>query len=235
MQPKFAQAVDPIFVATLRLESRIEEHHKIVTSDERAILIRKIEEAEGALGLTDEWKLSKYALCAWIDSRLIEMSWAENEWWKNNCLERKLFGSREAHEEFFKKAMEAASLPSKNALEVFYLAVVLGFEGLYGNRDVAYARKIAANMRLPDSLDAWCRETARSLHLRQGRPSIPGIIQAGNSAKPLYGKTMLNLYCMLSIILIALAIACYMFLFRGNRDDSSGESVTSVSNLTCQG
>ena len=110
MQTEFANAVDPIFDAALRLESRIENRDRIVTADERAILIRKIEEAEAKLGLREEWKLSKYAICGWIDSRLIEIPWQESSWWKDNCLEKRFFGTRDAHEDFFKKAIEAGSL-----------------------------------------------------------------------------------------------------------------------------
>jgi type VI secretion system protein ImpK len=212
MQPEFAKAVDPIFQAALRLESRIENRESIITADERAILIRKIEEAEGKLGMTEEWKLSKYAICGWIDSKLIEIPWQESGWWKDNCLEKKFFGSRDAHEDFFKKAVEAGSLPSKNALEVYYLAVVLGFRGFYANSDVAYARQMSTRLRIPDSIEAWCREVVRTLHLRQGRPEIPGSIQVGDTAKPLNGKSMLLLYGMLSALLVALAISCYIIL-----------------------
>ena len=215
MQTEFANAVDPIFQAALRLESRIENRDRIVTADERAILIRKIEEAEAKLGLREEWKLSKYAICGWIDSRLIEIPWQESGWWKDNCLEKKFFGTRDAHEDFFKKAIEAGSLPNKNALEVFYLAVVLGFRGFYANSDASYSRQMSKKLRIPDTIEAWCREIVRTLHLRQGRPEIPGIVQSGDSAKPLNGKSHLVLYAMLSTLLVALAISCFILLYVG--------------------
>ena len=215
MQTEFANAVDPIFQAALRLESRIENRDRIVTADERAILIRKIEEAEAKLGLREEWKLSKYAICGWIDSRLIEIPWQESGWWKDNCLEKRFFGTRDAHEDFFKKAIEAGSLPNKNALEVFYLAVVLGFRGFYANSDASYARQMSQKLRIPDTIEAWCREVVRTLHLRQGRPEIPGIVQTGDSAKPLNGKSHLVLYAMLSTLLVALAISCFILLYVG--------------------
>ena len=213
MQTEFASAVDPIFQAALRLESRIENRDRIVTADERAILIRKIEEAEAKLGLREEWKLSKYAICGWIDSRLIEIPWQESGWWKDNCLEKRFFGTRDAHEDFFKKAIEAGSLPNKNALEVFYLAVVLGFRGFYANSDSSYSRQMSQKLRIPDTIEAWCREVVRTLHLRQGRPEIPGIVQTGDSAKPLNGKSYLMLYAMLSTLLVALAISCFILLY----------------------
>ena len=213
MQTEFANAVDPIFDAALRLEARIENRDRFVTADERATLIRKIEEAESRLGQTEEWKLSKYAICGWIDSRLIELSWQESNWWKDNCLEKKFFGTRDAHEDFFKKAVEAGGFPNKNALEVYYLAVVLGFRGFYTNSDLSYSRKMSQKLQVPDTVEVWCRDVVRTLHLRQGRPQIPSIIQTGDSAKPLNGRSNLLLYAMLSTLLVALTIACFILLY----------------------
>ena len=213
MQTEFANAIDPIFDAALRLETRIENRDRIVTADERAILIRKIEEAESKLGQREEWNLSKYAICGWIDSRLIELPWQESNWWKDNCLEKKFFGTRDAHEDFFKKAVEAGGFPNKNALEVFYLAVVLGFRGFYANSDLSYSRKMSQKLQVPDTIEVWCRDVVRTLHLRQGRPQIPSIIQTGDSAKPLNGRSNLLLYAMLSTLLVALAIACFILLY----------------------
>lgn len=213
MQPEFAKVVDPIFEAALRLESRIENNEPIITADERATMIRKIEEAEARFGPSQEWQLSKYAICSWIDSRLIESPWRENEWWKNNCLEKKFFGTRDAHEEFFKRAVDAASLNSKNALEVFYIAVVLGFRGFYGDGNVAYARRLCDILRIPPDVEAWCRETARAIHRRPGLPQIPGQLQAGSSPRPLSGRAMLRLYSMASTLLVAVAVAIFILLF----------------------
>jgi type VI secretion system protein ImpK len=109
--------------------------------------------------------------------------------------------------------VEAGSLPNKNALEVFYLAVVLGFRGFYSNSDVSYARQMSHKLRIPDTIDAWCREVVRALHLRQGRPNIPGVIQTGDSAKPLNGKSNFILFAMLSSLLVALAISCFILLY----------------------
>jgi hypothetical protein len=43
---------------------------------------------------------------------------------------------------------------------------------------------MSTRLRIPDSIEAWCREVVRTLHLRQGRPEIPGSIQVGDTAKP---------------------------------------------------
>lgn len=213
MRPEFAKAVDPIFLATLQFIERVEQNGRLVAADERATLLRKIDDAELKLGNTTEWQLAKYALCAWIDALLIDAPWQGKGWWKDNCLEKKYFGRRDAHEAFYQRAIDAANLGPKDALEVYYLAVVLGFRGFYVDSDAGYRASIVNAHRLPDTIEAWCRTTARSLQLRQGRPEIPEAVQAGGSAKPLNGKTSLTIYSMISVVLFGFAIATALIVF----------------------
>jgi type VI secretion system protein ImpK len=213
VRPDFAKAVDPIFLATLGFVERIEQSDRLVAADERATLLRKIDDAEVQLGNTPEWQLSKYAICAWIDALLIDAPWPGKGWWKENCLEKKYFGRRDAYEAFFQRSAEAANLGRKDALEVYYLAVVLGFRGFYDDSDSNYKENIISSLRLPNRIEDWCRSTARSLQLRQGRPEIPEAVQAGGSAKPLSGRTALTTYSMISVVLLGLAIATALIVF----------------------
>jgi len=213
MHPEFAKAVDPVFLACLEFMNRVESNSRLVAADERAVIQRKVDEAEIRLGATPEWQLAKYALCAWIDSLLINAPWSGANWWKDNCLEVKYFGRRDAHEEFFRKALEAGELGRKDALEVYYIAVVLGFRGFYSDSDAGYSASIARSLRIPDNIEAWCRGIARSLQLRQGRPQIPEVVQPAGSAKPMTGRSSLIVLSMISVLLLAVAISCYVVLF----------------------
>ncbi len=213
MSPDFAAVVDPIFLATLQLETRISEKAKVISADERLNLERKINEAEIKLGNTQEWQLTKYALCCWIDAKLIDAPWNGSVWWKDNCLEVRYFGHRYAHEDFFKRAVDAQGLSRKDALEVYYIAVVLGFRGFYGDSDAAYRAEKIQSLRLPSTVEGWCKEVARSLQLRQGRPQIIDRIQAGGSAKPLGGRSSLAAFSLVSALLLAAAVACFILLF----------------------
>lgn len=213
MQPEFAKFVDPIFIAALRLETRIEDQENVIVADERATLIRKFEDADAKFGKSDEWVLAKYALCAWIDERLIGSAWRDSGWWKDNCLEKRFFGTRDCKEEFFTKGVDAEKLANKNALEVFFIAVVLGFRGFYGDSDLSYSRRLSSSLGLPDTIEEWCRRVAKALHLKQGRPSIPGEIQIGGDPRALKAKQFLMASIMLSALLVALAIGCYIVFF----------------------
>ncbi len=131
MTPKFAKAVDPIFMHMLRLLDRIESAESPDPGEERIQIRALIDQAEAMLGLGSEWELAKYALVSWIDEMLIDAPWESREWWKNNVLEQQIFGTRKRHQQFFIFAQKAAELIGKDALEVFYVCVILGFRGIY--------------------------------------------------------------------------------------------------------
>lgn len=213
MRPEFARAVDPIFEATLKFIERVEHGERCVPADERATLLRRIDDAEVLIGGSPDWQLAKYALCSWIDALLIDAPWPGNSWWKDNCLERKYFGRRDAHEAFFQRAQEAAGVGRKDALEVYYLAVVLGFRGFYADTDANYRASLISSLQLPATIEDWCHTTARSLQISQGRPQIPESIQVGGSAKPLSGKSALATYSMVGVVLLGIAIATAMMVF----------------------
>jgi type VI secretion system protein ImpK len=209
--PKFAKAIDPIFEATLQLESKIEEFiagsMPINARDEQAILIEHIEHADRLLGKSRAWELSKYALCSWIDSRMIENLWKENKWWRNNSLEMRYFNSQVANQRFFEKASDAEILTDQDALEVFYLAVLLGFRGFYEEAPAIAAEK-ARRMELPDTIEKWAQKTAKRLRPRQQRPEVHNRSVVWGAKEPLHGKELLIQYCMITCILVALALAC---------------------------
>lgn len=170
MTPNFAQAIDPIFMYVLALLDRIGRGTKPVPGEEKARLRVLIDEAEARLGNMAEWNLAKYAIVSWIDEMLIEAYWDGREWWSNNILEIELFNSRQCHEQFFLKAQQASTLPGRDALEVFYVCVILGFRGLYHDSDTSAL--VAQSLNLPTDLKQWARQTALSIRLGQGRDPL---------------------------------------------------------------
>jgi type VI secretion system protein ImpK len=186
MTPNFAQAVDPIFLYVLALLDRISRSAKIKAHDERTNIRRLIDEAEARLGFGTEWELAKYALVSWIDEMLVETAWDGRDWWGNNVLEIELFNSRECNEKFFVRARQASTITGRDALEVFYVCVILGFRGLY--QDPASGAAVAQTLNLPPDLNEWARQTALSIRLGQGRDALapPGGEVAG--APPLRSR-----------------------------------------------
>ena len=116
----------------------------------------RLDHAEAQLGRTPDWLLAKYALVAWIDEMLIvDAPWRDRDWWNENKLEWEIFQTNSRYDLFYKKAKEAFALPQKDALETFYVCVVLGFRGLYRDpvRGLNGGRSLADSPRSPD-LDA---------------------------------------------------------------------------------
>jgi len=211
MQTDFAAVVDPIFLTALDFIDRMERSQRLVVSDERAKLLRQVDEAEAKLGGgNEEWQYAKFAICAWVDSMLINAPWQGRGWWANNCLEKQYFGTRLAHAKFYEEARKAAALSRKNALEVYYIAVVLGFRGLYNDPT---APQIAEQMKLPPTIEAWARETAMSLQLNMERENIIDNRRIGRGAKPLDGRSQLVNMSMIGTLLFAAAIAYFLFFF----------------------
>lgn len=207
MQAEFAKAVDPLLLAAHDLISRIERCEPVIVSDATATLRKLFEKAEASLKNGEEWQYAKYAICCWIDSQLIMMPWDGQRWWIENALERQYFNTGFAHAEYFIRAKKTDREGFHDALELFYLGVVLGFRGIYG---VAAEADRVRELELPDTVEEWCRRVAASLHLRQGRPPIDDSLRAPGSARPLTGRTMLINLSMVAVLLVALASGFYI-------------------------
>lgn len=201
MTPDFARAVDPVFLRVLNLLERIDGDENLAPEKEQEQIQGDLHVAQGLLGQSQEWNLAKYGLVAWIDEVLIEAPWRGREWWKENSLEWDIFTTNERFEQFFLKAREASTLPERNALEVFYVCVVLGFRGLY--RDPVHAPTLAEPLNLPRDLETWARQTSMAIHLRQGQPQIPSLSVTTEGAEPLEGPFMLIWSIFVGMVLAA--------------------------------
>jgi len=210
MTPKFVRAVDPIFQSALNFLERLEQPKRLVLSDERARIQKKFDQAEAMLGNSEDWQLAKYALVCWLDAKLVQTPWEGKTWWMNNPLEKHYYMSGDGYEKFFKNAQQAATLSNKDALEVFYICVVLGFRGFYHDSTSA-AR--AEHFNLPPTIESWARQVAMSIQLRQGRPPIDQSTRLGGTANPLLGRSNLITMSLISTSLLAAAVGYFYFFF----------------------
>ncbi len=185
MRPRFAAAVDPIFLKVLSLMESVDRDDVVSPEAERQDLERVFSEAESNVPESSGWPLAKYALAAWVDDLLISTHWSGRDWWESNSLEFAFFNSRDRATQFYVQAKEAAELSSRDALEVFYLCVVLGFKGLY---ELSESQIIAGQLDLPMSIEAWTKTTAGALQLRQGRPPIRETPRVPTGAPPLESR-----------------------------------------------
>ena len=206
MTPEFAEAVDPIFMRVLGLLERIDRGENPPAEDERLHIRGFLDQAEARLGQREDWRLAKYALISWIDEVLIDAPWSNRGWWENNSLEFELCTTRERANEFYLKAKEASALTRKDALEVFYVAVVLGFRGVYRNPEDAST--LSDLFQLPPNLESWAKQTALSIQLGQGRPKMSEESISIEGAPPLEGPFLL-----IWAILAGIGLSVFIVLF----------------------
>lgn len=224
MTPEFAEAVDPVFLHVLEMLERISRGERPDPHEERLHIRGWLDRAERKLGQQVDWDLAKYGLVSWIDEVLIDAPWEGRRWWTENALEVELFGTGLANEQFYLKAKEAAALPRRDALEVYYVCVVLGFRGLY--RDPLAAAQLAEPRGLPGDLEAWAKQTSIAIRLKQGRPPIKDLSTPGLGAPPLSGASSLASAVMVGVVLAALGTAILTF------DWVRGGSATPVPSAT---
>jgi type VI secretion system protein ImpK len=213
MTPQFAQAIDPIMLHVLGLLERIARDEHPSPQDERLRIRGLLDQADAMLGAGQQWNLAKYALASWIDEMLVDAPWSGREWWSNNVLEVELFSSRECYDRFYILAKEASTLPQRDALEVFYVCVVLGFRGLY--RDPEFSRSTIQALALPPDVDAWARQAAMSVRLGQGRPQLTGKRKDLAGAPPLRSRYV-ALWSGLALAMLLALSALLLFFVRAS-------------------
>jgi type VI secretion system protein ImpK len=216
MTPKFAASVDPIFLYVIGVLERISRNEPVSAAEVRDRIESRFRQADAALAERphhESWEQVKYALAAWIDEVLIAAPWSGSEWWENNLLEFAYFNTRDRGTDFYKRAAAASQLTRRDALEVFYVCVVLGFRGLYALPEAAF---LAEQLGLPTDLESWAQRTAKSIELGQGRPPIYPAPRPGEGAPPLDGKyVMLGSSLMTAILAVCAAVIGYYVLFAG--------------------
>lgn len=189
MTPRFAQSVDPLFLYVLDLLERLGRGEKPSPQDERLRIRALLDQAEAVVGAGPEWEAAKYALISWIDEVLVDTPWDGRNWWSNNVLEVEYFGTRVCFEQFYLRAQEATTLARRDALEVYYICVVLGFRGLY--RDPQLAETLAPANGLPLDVDAWAKQATMSIRLGQKRPALSSSRHELAGAPPLRARPFL--------------------------------------------
>jgi type VI secretion system protein ImpK len=171
MRKEIAGLVYPVINYALRLKERVNRGEDLSLTNEQGELkgLLKSESAarrwgefagdapagggfdDGGRGPAEQFLGIRYALTCWLDEIFIlDSPWRAE--WNERKLEAALYGSNDRAWKFWDQARKAEARPEKDALEVFFLCVMLGFRG--DLRDD------------PEALRAW-REAAEA---QIGRP-----------------------------------------------------------------
>lgn len=138
---------------------------------------------------------------------LVDAFWDGREWWSNNVLEIELFNTRECNEKFFVKAQQASTVAGRDALEVFYVCVILGFRGLYHNMEADSV--VAPSLNLPFSLGEWAKQAALSVRLGQGREALSRPSMEIHGAPPLRSRSSVVWPWLATVLVTAVAVLYY--------------------------
>lgn len=196
MKPYFYKAVDYVFLHVLELIERVNSGDSVDSEEERRKIIGLLKDAETKLIQSNharDWASAKYAIVAWIDEVLAADLWPEN------TLEFEFFRTSERWSLFYGGDEDdevrrelGAKTAMKNhlhdALECYYIAVVLGFRGMYSSPEALEEGKALLNFEPPDSLDAWAAEVAGAIQIANDVPKLSAIPQSLSGAHPHDGK-----------------------------------------------
>ena len=91
-------------------------------------------DAEAGAEDKEGYDSAKFAVCAWVDERILCSGWADAHKWVKHQLQRKFFSTTNAGEEFFKR-LDNLSEDAVEAKEVFVYCLSLGFTGRYFTED----------------------------------------------------------------------------------------------------
>ena len=213
MRPEFSAAIDPIFEATIHLMQQLESGIACSASEHHAWLLSLFERAETMLGRSQQWELSRYAIAVWIDEMLLSIPWDGADWWRNHILEMELFQTRICNVRFFELAREASGLQCRDALEVFYNCVVLGFRGMYS--EYRLDENFAKQGGWPLSIDQWLSRNLARLDVSLFEDQDVSPMRVIRGAAPLFGRSQLVWWSVAVLVLVLANCTVYQFLHAG--------------------
>jgi type VI secretion system protein ImpK len=133
MREEIAELVHPVVAQALDLRARLDRGERPDFAAEQAelrALLKTQNEAQRwpeYAGDGERFLGIRYALTCWADEVLIDSPW-EREW-NERKLEEQLYFTNDRAFRFWQQADVAQARSGTDALEVFYLCVMLGFRG----------------------------------------------------------------------------------------------------------
>lgn len=158
MRDELSGPVYAVFTAGLDLRERLERFPELIDFQKEQgnlrELVRKVPNVGEEKGGGERFQGIRYPLVCWLDEIFILHSQWKSEWTEAS-LEMGLYDSRDRAWHFWEQARIGESRVSADALEVFFLCVMLGFRGDWHNK--------------PDKLKTWFQTTRALLFDQQAR------------------------------------------------------------------
>ncbi|MDR3669948.1 MAG: DotU family type IV/VI secretion system protein [Holophaga sp.] len=168
------------------------------------LLLERAEAFKARHGFPDwDWQEALFAVCAWVDERILCSRWEGRHLWVQCQLQRRRFGTALAGEQFYQR-LEALPDWADQVLEVYDYCLSLGFQGeLFGPDDHQARRDLRAGIlaRLPAAFSA-----------PPGEDLFPG---ACRSRPPERARIRVPLVAILTALLALLPPAIFFAAHRG--------------------
>lgn len=116
----------------LKTIARKQPPYEQVKADISRLLDQSESYVKKGLFSQEDYNLARFAVCAWIDEAILNSSWAQKGQWQKEPLQRLLYQTSDAGEEFFEK-LNSLGLHQREVREVYYLCLALGFTGRFIN------------------------------------------------------------------------------------------------------
>jgi len=188
--------------------------------DRVAEMFDRFERDSRSLGIDNEKvRLAKFALIAFLDETIISSSWTQKDEWLTEPLQLKIFDTFNAGEEFFTylNELRQRSSSNKDALEIFYLCLALGFKGKYQLQSPEGLRRVIDDLNMELHPEMYGAVEAISPN---GKPRET-FIQAAKSRFPLW------VYPAAAIIIFFI----FYFIMSNSISTKANEIVESLKNL----
>jgi len=183
MRAEIARLVHPVIAYGLHLKERLRKGEELDMATEmtalRGLLLSEEQARQwpdfGGDG-TGHFLGVRYALACWLDENFIlDSPWGQA--WNDRKLEDALYHSNDRAWKFWEQAERASDRP--DALEVFYLCMLLGFRG----------ECVENPARLAEYRRAWEKMFQ---HLQQKGPELPPDSRPALNVRPLHGRDRFN-------------------------------------------
>jgi len=122
------------FYALFLLKSGCGPQDKVAFADNMTAFLSDVDRNAKALGISaEDVTAAKYAFCSAVDEIILRSSFEVREAWETRPLQLRVFGDQLAGEHFFHRLedLRAKGAVHVEALEVFHMCLLLGFQGRY--------------------------------------------------------------------------------------------------------
>lgn len=122
------------FYALFLLKNGCGPQDKVAFADNMTAFLADVDRHAKALGIAaDDVTAAKYAFCSAVDEIILRSTFDVREAWETRPLQLRVFGDQLAGEHFFHRLedLRAKGAVHVEALEVFHMCLLLGFQGRY--------------------------------------------------------------------------------------------------------